>query len=329
MTTKLRGIVHTAEFYQQLLVVEANRLKVTYKAYIAEETKGNTKFDFGNGIEIMLFGISNFMRLHVDFIELLNDPVVNENNLIEINKSLNDICDGIFYYEDKKLVLSRYDVRLDVEFADKKSVETMIRLLEGSIQKIGRMQRVSNPYYLGKSLIYKSEAKRSTMGINIYDKEQERRDKARLNGRIPDITEYEENVLRFEVQLHNPHLNYKKRYHGSYKELETYLDTTVSKGYMLKYIYPIVYAGDYYSLKAARRLMKEKGMKKSEMDKLVEFLRFSEKYDLSKAKEKYGRYKYETYTARLNSMGINPVIIPKPMKMDRFENPFFEYFDKD
>lgn len=329
MTTKLRGIVHTAEFYQQLLVVEANRLKETYKAYITEKTRGNTKFDFGNGIEIMLFGISNFMRLHVDFIELLDDPVINENDLMEINKSLNDICDSIFYYEDKKLVLSRYDVRMDVEFADKKSVETMIRLLEGSIQKIGRMQRVSNPYYLGKSLVYKSEAKRSTMGINIYDKEQERRDKARQNGGIPEITEYEKNVLRFEVQLHNPHLNYKKRYQGSHKELETYLDTTVGKVYMYKYIYPIVFRGDYNSLKVAKKMMKEKGIKKSEMDKMINFLRYSEKNDLSKAKEKYGRYKYETYTKRLNSMGINPVIIPKPMKMDCFENPFSEYFDKD
>jgi len=317
---RIRGIVHTAEFYQSLLEVEAIRLEETYKSYITEKSKGNIMFEFGGCIKIILFSRNGFMRIYVDFIELLCNPIIDEKNLREINEKINSICDNIFIYEDRGLVLSRYDARLDVKFDNKNSVDTMIRLLERSVQKIGQMHRDDNPEYIGKSIRFKSSANKSTMGINIYDKEQERIDKARLKGEEVEIAEYEINVLRFEVQLYNPHLNYRKRYYGSQKELESYLNTVVSKEYMDKYIYPIVFNGNYYDLKNAKQLMKEKGLRESEVKKLIEFLKYGEKTNLTITKERFGRYKYETYTNRLNEIDINPVIIPESMKLEYFEN---------
>ena len=321
-----RGIVHTAEFYQKVLIVEGNRFKDCYRNFITHEKKNMTMFDFGDGIKVALFDANGFMRLQVDFIELLRDPAVDEKDLNVINERIHEIGEGLFQYEDKRFILTRHDIRFDVQFDDKKAVDTMIRLLDKSIVKIGRMYKDENPDYYGKSLRYKSAAERSTMAINIYDKEQEIRDKARQKADIPDIEEYEKNVLRFEVQIKNPHLNYHKRYYGTEKELENYLDTMKSKDYFHKYIYPIAFSGDYYDLKSVKKLLKENGLKESERKKLVEFLKYASKTDMTKAKDKFGRYKYETYTNKLNSMGINPILIPKRMGINHFSNPLSECF---
>ncbi len=264
-----------------------------------------------------------YTGMKIDFIKLLNKPNLSSSDLTEIYKKIYNAIETMFSYS-KFPILKRWDFRLDVKFINKSEKDVIYKLYDKTTTKLYRFHRVKfinnsgckNDY----NYYYKTDAKNQSITLNIYDKENERLNK----DIIPEI--YEEDVIRYEVQLRKRHIDYNKYKKDYERELDTYLNEDLFIFYMDKYIKPIIFYGNYYDIHNARKIINKNIKRKDEREKLINFLNLVSHNNIDKAKETYSPHVYKHCINLLDSLGINPVLIPKHYNIKKIVNPLREIY---
>lgn len=297
-------MIHTGEFFVKLDSEEDDiRIREKFKSIKVYSEKDIFRVVYRN-----TYGIG---RLHVfvDFIELLEKADIVESDIDDIIYKLENTVEGIIGNNNFELVLSRLDYRYDVVIKDKNERAMIIKLLKKAQSKCNYMKSI-NKY--ADTIRYYSKSRSD----NIYDKEIERLAKGK------EIKSYEIDVLRFEAQIKNEHIKYKKRESNLERCMESYFTYDMYKCYMEKMIIGVVGTGDFYSLREAEKIINQSNIKENYKKELREFLVcISSMRGVSKAKAKYTRYKFDIYISILKRLGINPIIIPEKWKCKYIENP--------
>ncbi|PMC35735.1 hypothetical protein CJ195_18325 [Bacillus sp. UMB0899] len=299
-------MIHTAQFYLDLsgeeLYFLENHLGVSY------ENVGSKADEYADGITTWVlrrYGIRLFFT--VDFIKLLGKENITEFDFPEIENRPKGylyylFCDQTYY---DKVVMIRMDYRMDVRIPESHR-KTLLYLYKKTAEK-HRHQKKYDRYET--SFYFNSKSIQGT----CYDKEEEVHAKGR------QMEEFEKNILRFEVRLENRHLKYMKYRNGKEKWLEEYFKQELYVKYMKQYLGAIVYSGDYYKISGARKIIKASNLKKQEQEQLLDFLRYVSRYGIERAKDKNTRYYFNKFLNQLETLNINPILIPR----DRNDFPSF------
>lgn len=269
------------------------------------------------------------MLIYVDFIKLLGKADISEKDFADAMKEINRFKQFVFGNERKEIILTRIDYRFDIVVSDKQQRELFLKLYRKSYER-HRFKKKNAQYKT--SLYFNSKS----INIIVYDKEEERKAKAH------PIESYESDVLRFEVRLLNPHLNYKKRKNLE-KTLESYMKESHWKDYMLNQLSPFFKGGSFYKIDMAEKLIANSGLGPKERGGLREFLcdvsihGFKSIHKLEKTAvsgekiQKYSKYLIKKRLQQLNDLDINPLLIPKHTEIDlgpkrNIENPLASIF---
>ena len=186
-------MIHTGEFFVKLDSEEDDiRIRERFKSLKVYSEKDIFRIVYRNTY--------NIGRLHifVDFIELLGKADIVESDIADIIYKLENTVEDILGNNNFELILSRIDYRYDVVIKDKSERAMIIKLLKKAQSKCNYMKSI-NKYT--DTIRYYSNSRSD----NVYDKEIERLAKGK------EIKPYEIDVLRFEAQIKNEHIKYKKR----------------------------------------------------------------------------------------------------------------------
>lgn len=231
--------------YVRAAVKELNKeIKKTYPEYAIvrtwEQVDGNWR-----------------LQLKVDAVKLLNRGEITQEDYdlieLEIRKFLTRHFGDSNYFDSH--ILTRIDLRLDVEIPDPKERELLFHLLEKYAVKFAYKKKIKwgkdangNPIKYDTSQYHKCKSTE----LVIYSKEDERI----ANGE--PIQPYDENIIRYELRLKNSHLNSMKRADkggkGRPKQLKVYFSHKLWEEYMEKHVIPIVHRGDYYKITEADKI---------------------------------------------------------------------------
>ena len=261
----------------------------------------------------------------VDAIKLLSKSDITEADYDSLNDALNVVVDFLFPSSSLELNLIRVDYRFDVVITDESIRHFLFKLYEKNIEYYRYQKRANGkkktPTACGEkyktSLYYNSK---SIVTI-VYDKPSERLAKAE------PIQNYEKDVLRFEVHLLNKHLNYRKKEHGITKNLYNYMQKDTYLRYMHLYVLKIFQVGNFYTIREARKIIRSSTLKERDQKELEDFLiKVSKKgieallayHSHKKVQGEYSRYKIKKYLTFLESLNINPILIPVNAKMPSF-----------
>lgn len=77
------------------------------------------------------------------------------------------------------------------------------------------------------------------------------------------------------------------------------------------YLGSIVFKGDYFKINKAKTTINQCLYKEAEKVQLIEFLKYVSKNGIEKAKKIHSRYLYKKSILQLESLNINPILIPK------------------
>lgn len=312
------GIIHTMAIYAQVSqeqiedILYCQNLKTNNSKKISIE---------GTGFEITIIKKTGWLFMFIDTIEFLGSPIISDKDL----SSLEDKIMLIFKtlgIDSCEPMLKRIDFRLDIKLSDEDR-RLYFRLLEKTQTKRGWLCKINANLYKKSSVYYKSKSRTSSsVKLNIYDKEQERKD----TGNTP--SEYEEDVVRVEVQVENRHLRYQNSINGIPKKIENYLSAEVMRRYFKKYILPILHIGNYYDIGSATNIINKNISKTQDKEGLREFLVCISKQNIDSAKGIYSEYLFRKYMKILAELEINPILIPKNCNRKFFENPLNPFFNE-
>lgn len=305
------------ELYIQISYQEIQNILTYHREYIRLENSSTAQLEI-EGINMTLLKNAPFIFLKVDVPELLNKSAIIEKDIATIMSRLNLATKAILYYEHAP-VLKRYDFRLDVKVKDIKERELLFKLYEKTRTKLYTMNKYPHQKYKGKSLYFKSPSKYASTSLNIYDKGKERQDK-----NLP-IRGYEKDVIRYEIQLRNRHLNYNNNRKNMPKEIDTYLNTALMDWYYHKYIKPIFFSGHYYNIYHAEKIICKYINNETNRNKILDFLKLISRKDVQTAKSFYSGYLYKKNITLLEGMNINPILIPKHYGVPFLKNPLHKF----
>ena len=323
-------MLHTTQFCCQLQSEEIHDL--TRRFNVSADLLSKEIDEISPGITIALKERSYdwSMYIYVDFIKLLGKADISEKDFVEAMKEINRFKQFVFGNDRKEIILTRIDYRFDVVVKDKKHRQLFLKLYRKSYEKY-RFKKKNARYKT--SLYFNSKS----INIIVYDKEEERKAKSQI------IEPYEMDVLRFEVRLLNPHLNYKKRRKNFEKTLESYMRESTWKDYMLNQLSPFFKAGSFCKINMAEKIIADSGLGPKEREGLREFLcdvsihGFKNMHKLEKTAvsgekiQKYSKYLIKKRLHQLNELDINPLLIPKHTEIDlggerKIENPLTAIF---
>lgn len=253
------------------------------------------------------------LHLKVDAIKMLNrgEVIQDDYGLIEsdIHKFLTRHFGHSEYFDSH--TLTRIDYKMDVKLPNPKERELLFHLLEKYTAKYGYKEKIKwgkdendNPLKYETSQYHKCKS----VELVIYSKEDERIAKRE------EIKPYDKGRVRYEVRLKNPHLNSMKRKDkgkGRPKELKSYFSYQLWKEYMEKHVLPIVHSGSYYRINEAEKVISNSHFSKKKKDDLRAFLVQISKGSIDTPKKHMSKPTYRKYLRDLESIGINPILIPK------------------
>lgn len=310
-------MIHTAEFYAVLENKTIGELEKNFKTNI-KLINENIVCDEFKGIKFYfykMYGVYRF-NLYVDFIKLLGKSDINENDYTEIEKHLKKYLFLIFKDESSRLeiILKRLDFRKDIKI-EKKCREILLKIYKKA-RKTSRFKKKNIEY--DTSIYYSNKS----MTVILYDKEQERNDKGKL------VEDYEENILRLEVRLFPRHLNAQKRE----KSLKTYLNNEIFQKYIENNAFPIFYKGNHYKIELIEKKLIDNNIKAKDKNDILRFLKYISLYGYNSAinkrcdtgELKWSNYKVKKYIKLLESLNINPFIIPIREGINMIENKFMQ-----
>lgn len=323
---------HTAEFYSILTRKMYDYVRQSYPVLRVSEER--EKIMIGNiktiGIQITInknlkHSIIAFIK--VDFTVLLNTPKIYGSDIERINNSIHSFLSDIFM-EDIDLVLKRIDYKKDITTKNEKEAQTLIAIYNKARETYWAL--IKQGLY-ANSIRYNSKS----IMLNIYQKDIEREN--RLSTKIEDVLDIEvidsileillyKNTIRFEVQVLNKHLNYKKRYYGNRKTLDVYFSDEKSKHYLNYYLKPLFYSGNYYNLDNAISIIETSDLSLSWKRKLNNFIIVINQSNVSESIKHYSYHKFRTNIKKLKELNINPITIPDNYNIDKIKNPLSKIF---
>ena len=316
-------MVHTAKFYAVIdrdikyYIEDKFNQPINMIGEIVKKNIGNKI----NGVKINFIsrhGVAN-LYMTIDFIKLLNKSNITENDYKEIEGKVQEYINCIFDNVSNRIELKmiRIDYRIDIVIEKEKRIALLNmykKALDKSCHKKKYSEYDSSVYFNNKSI-----------QVVVYDKEEER------NAKNQPIQEYEKDVLRLEVRLMNRHLNMKKRTKGFEKDLKEYLNDNIFKEYINKQALPIFYRGEHKNIIEVDKILNEVKLKESYKGELREFLVNISKRGMTKTllmengtgERIYSRYRYNKYIKSLVDININPILIPRDLRIGTIDNMFF------
>jgi len=279
-----------------------------------------------------------YLQFKVDAIKVLNRGTITEGDYELIELDIRKFLTRHFGYSDyfDYHTLTRIDYRIDVEVPDPQHRELLFHLLEKYTLKYAYKEKIKygkdkdgNPFKYETSQYHKCKSTE----LIIYSKEEERLAKGE------PIEPYDKNIIRYELRLKNSHLNSMKREDkggkARPKQLKVYFSKQLMEEYMKKHVVPIVHTGDYYKINEAEKIIANSSFSRRKKASLRSFLimisRGNIDTPLKKSKEEGGisRPTYRQYLRDLESLGINPILIPKHFSTENYssfpsfmKNPF-------
>lgn len=253
------------------------------------------------------------LHLKVDVVKMLHkgDILESDFSLVEsdIRKFLIRHFGHSTYFDTH--TLKRIDYKLDVMVANPKDRKLLFHLLEKYTARYAYKEKINwgidedgNPFKYGTSQYHKC----NSVELFIYSKEDERIAKGE------EIQPYEKGRFRYELRLKNSHLNSMKRKDkgkGRPKELKVYFAYQLWKEYMEKHVLPIVHRGDYYKITEAEKIIANSHFSIRKKEDLRAFLVTISKGSIDTPMKNMSKPTYRKYLQELESIGINPVLIPK------------------
>jgi hypothetical protein len=238
--------------------------------------------------------------------KLINKSTIStEDHEAVIKEYKNQFNEVGFKYTDPLQKLNRIDYKTDIITEHK---NLYIKLLKKSINTYGALKQNN---IFDSSIYYNSKA----LNINIYDKEQEQRDKLQI------VDDRYTNVIRFEAQLKRDRLNYIQNKDGLCKELSNYFHIKDHDYFINKELQKIIYNGNYYNLYHSSRRLKEH-YSKNMTDKLIQLQKSISIYGITKVKANYSVETFRVYLKLLQDAEVNPIPIPKNEAITSLANPF-------
>ncbi|MEK4654404.1 phage/plasmid replication domain-containing protein [Niallia sp. FSL W8-0954] len=303
-------MLHTARFYINLTMDEA---------YLIERNLGITLDQLKPMVERNFYGITAWVikkygiRLFfvIDFVKLLNKSSIEESDYDKAERKIEEFI--LFLFRDSSFInricMTRIDYRLDAQIPTEER-ELLLFLFRKTTSK-HRHQKKDLKY---KTTLYFNS---NSVISCVYDKELEAKEQ---RGKVEW---YEDSVLRLEARILNQHLKYKKYRKGKEKSLREYFKNELFREYMMKYFGEILFSGHYYKITRVRTILNKSQLKDSEKEKLLLFLCEISKHGFDYVESKYSTYYRKKFLKQLNSLNINPILIPKGRKSPSFvKNPF-------
>lgn len=267
------------------------------------------------------------IHLKLDLTKILDKGSITEGDYArvveEIQNFLKSQLDDASYYETH--VLTRIDYKYDVKLSDKNEKELLLHLFEKYTQRYRHKMKIKwgidehgDPFKYDTSQYHKNKS----VELIMYDKEEERK------ANNEPVLVYEKDVFRYELRLKNDHLNSRKRNgdkgKGIEKTLENYFKYDVWYECMTKHIYPIVRKGDYYKIFEAEKIIESSSYSRLKKKKLRAFLVTISQGNIDTPKKSMSTPTYRNYLKSVESLGINPILIPKNRKDSPgfLKNPF-------
>lgn len=313
-------MIHTFEVFRELSKDEFEYILDMHKI------KNKKYYDFTNNIKIngvvaYIKKISNIgkwkLTIFIDAVKLLNKSIIVEADMEAILSIVNFISNSILGYPGD-IILNRIDYRFDKVIIDKDIRELIMKLYNKNENRKAHMKKVS----VFNKNTKKSNRKTSIRYVNksrccnVYDKEEERKFKGEA------ILNYENNVLRYEVQVKRNHIRYLKRNYSIPDRFEEYFTKEKYNHFMEKNIIAAYGKSDYYNLYYARKKIYESNLNEKYKEELINFLKETAiKKGLTKSKKSYTYYKYRKFIKQLNELNIHPIIIEKSNSIKKLENP--------
>lgn len=253
------------------------------------------------------------IHLKIDATKLLGRGDILETDYELIESKIRMFLTQYFGHSDyfDSHTLTRIDYKVDVKLPNPKERELLFHLMEKYTNRYCYKEKIKwgldgngKPFKYETSQYHNNKS----VGLIIYSKEEERKAKGEI------IQPYEEDVVRYELRLLNNHLNNMKRSDKGKsrpKKLRVYFSSRLHKEYMEKHVLPIVRKGDFYKIYEADKLIENSEFTRMKKDKLRSFLVMISKGSLDTPKKHMSRPTYRKYLQDLESLGINPVLIPK------------------
>lgn len=279
-----------------------------------------------------------YLQFKVDVIKMLKKGTITGEDYqlveLDIRQFLSNHFGYSYYYDYH--TLTRIDYKIDVEVPNPQHRELLFRLMEKYTLKYAYKEKIKwgkgengDPFKYETSQYHKN----NSTELLIYSKEEERIAKGE------PIEPYDKNVIRYKLRLKNRHLNSMKREdkggRARPKQLQVYFSKQLMQEYMRKHVIPIVHTGDFYKINEAEKVISNSSFSRMKKERLREFLVTISKgtidTPLKKSKEEGGisRPTYRQYLKDLESLGINPILIPKNLSTENYasfpsfmKNPF-------
>ena len=260
----------------------------------------------------------------------------NEKNRNLLKKKLNEKLTELF----KDMILSRSECWSVSRVDYTKDVYTKY-----VPQIINLIKKGKNPYryrekkYKGSS--YK--VSKSTV-VNIYDKQDHIKNNPNLyredRGRL---LEDSKNILRTEIQCRtNSKLRALKEKHNLNKKsnIYDYLQESISESLFEYHVGTILNRGDFYSQREAYKIIEKSGWGNRKKEKIKDFLKLiAQARSVTEARNQFivGQHisntkiflkgsdgTFRNNIKELQSLGVNPILIPREWNISNLKNPLYE-----
>lgn len=237
--------------------------------------------------------------IFVDVVEILGRTIVKESDYTYIKNYLTN-CLSILFNDDYLFLehnLTRFDYSFNAYIPDTMTRQQILKLLK---KLPGAYRRMHQNTSYKTSMLYKSKS----VEVIIYDKLAERLAKKEK------IQPYEKDILRVEVKLSNAHIYRQCHRHVKPKQLGTFLHLSLFKKYFEQYFLNFVHCGDYYTSNIAFKKIMKSTLKEKEKTKLIQLLERVNKEGIDKVKSSYSPKTYRKWMTYLDTLNINPILIP-------------------
>lgn len=310
-------MVHTISFNVSLsrheLNIITNKFNITSKCY-----EDLSRFINYEGITLIYkredkSGPKIF--LHIDCIELLGRSNISVNDFEFIEGVINDIRMELFLY-NKEFKLSRIDYRYDIVIKNLEVRKVLFNIYNKYFNKAAYMEKVDiRKKYKTSNADTSIRYKNGSKALNIYDKEEERKD------RNQPIMDYERDVIRFEAQVNSSRINYLNKKYGLKSKLKDYFTENIYNICMKDSIIKVIYMGNYYNKYHAFKIIDNSDNTSKEKENMKGFLlTVANMRSLERGKKEY-KNRYRIILKNLEKLNINPVLIPKNTLITKIENP--------
>ncbi|RKQ16447.1 hypothetical protein [Ureibacillus endophyticus] len=254
------------------------------------------------------------IHLKVDIVKLLRKSDITEKDYQGVEAIIRKFLISQFGHSSHfdEHILTRIDYKLDVVIPNKNHEKLIFHLYEKYTERFRFKEKIKwGKDEQGKPLKYETSQYHKCKSVEfiIYSKEEERIAKGE------EIQPYEKDVVRFELRLKNDHLNAMKRNDGKgknrAKKLSEYFKEELYREYMINHVTPIIRKGDYYKITKAEKILDESNFSRKKKEKLRSFLVDISKNGIDSPKKYLSKPTFRRYLQDLESLGINPVLIPK------------------